>query len=259
MDLPFGLQLGGVDIGEGHDDVEVLGLGQVVQEEENTYNVEPPADVGGAGPETDAGQVHVVEPDVKIGDEPSDGLTHREYPVLGAASLDDDIANIEHEEADHEHDLGHEDDVGVHFGPTGHLRAVESADAEHITTPEEDHTGADHGDAEELVDDHQQVVADAHESEGAVGAGDAIDYDLDHFDVDHEESDIDDAVEHSRNGTFEHFLLAECDQHHIAEPFLPSVATADGRAEADAIHDVLPLPFKVEEGGEQDGEENDIF
>ena len=76
-------------------------------------------------------------------------------------------------------------------------------------------------------------------------AGDAVDDDLDQFDVDDEESDVDDPVERGCKGAFEHFLLSKCDEDHRAHAFFPAVFSVDVGTEADAVHDLLELPFEV--------------
>ncbi len=204
VQLALGLELARIHIGEGHDDVEVLGAGNVVEQQINADDMAPPAchhdKFGGQGIRPNACE-HAAD---------------RENAMLHAGSqrskvLDVlDFDRIERKQESHQYDFRDQDDIGIQARPTAHFDPGEALDFHDVAAVEQHHAGDDDEQAQNFIRSHQRIIARSEETQKPVGTKDSVHEDLQQFDVDDQKADIDEAVQDGGQRFFEHFLLSKC-------------------------------------------------
>ena len=169
------------------------------------------------------------------GHEPlADRKRPRDDVVVQAAGLGDVVCRIHAEEGEHQQHLRDQNHIGVQRRPAPHFRAAEPGNRHAVASNEEDHACQHHQGGQHLERPDEDVVQWAQEGEHAVGAQQAVDHDLEQFDVDDHEPHVNQDVHDSGHRSGHHLALAQGHACH----HLPTVRSPVGPVHVLALQDV---------------------
>ena len=177
--------------------------------------------------------------------------------MLNAHALQRMVRSIHQQEGGHQQDLESEDQGGIRARPSGHLTHPETLDAEDKATGQEDRTTQPGKHGKDLERTDKEIVEATHEAQHAVGPEDAVDDDLQHFDVDDHESSVDDDVQHPGDGLYHHLALAQCDLRHQCPTLRWAISAVLFAPQQDISPDAFHIPREPPRGGHEGKEEND--
>ena len=236
--------VGEPDVGQRRDDVQVLGVRQVVEEDEDQQRVRPEAgDPAGVG---DRRRQPAHDRSERVGDRP----LHAE-----ASRFEHQLEGADEEERDHEHGDHREDE---HRVARVHVVALQPPWLDDQATVEQDGDGGQHEQPECLLRQGIQRVDGPGEKVDVAEARDhALDQDLERAEPEHQEAPEDEGVQRTGHRVAQDLHLQQAGHHEVLQPGARMVGPVVGLAHGGHVVD-QPLDVVREEpcGEQQDGEED---
>ena len=242
-----------VCIREREKDVEMLGVGDVNSETQNTDDVEPPAETFN----------DYQSWSVQIRQDGHEKRAEEQAPgscIMLLLALEQLIARVHEQDGPHQHNFGQQNQGGIQPGPGSHFGTPESRNAENETSGQEQQTGQHYRDGQQFEEIHQHGVDRSQQgSENAVRSGQPVDHEFQNLQVDNQEAGIDEEVKNGRYRSFKHFLLPEGNQQHILPALRRSVSDWIGFSQLDIVPDKAYSSLRQESGRQKDKEECDLL
>ena len=177
--------------------------------------------------------------------------------MLHTPALQVQVRGVQGEEGRHQQDLRGEDDRGIAAWPRGDLGHPEPLQPKHLAADQENEAGQEHTDGEPFEAADQEVIERAEEAEHAVRAEEAIDDDLEHLEVDDDETRIDHDVQDARDGPHHHLALAHRHADHQHPAFALAVVALLIAPQADVAHHAPHVPGEEAYRGDHHQDEDD--
>src|SRR5690606_22545875 len=138
-----------------------------------------------------------------------------------------------------------------------HLKASDTQD---VAANEENNTRYQHRHGQKFENVHQHGVETAQKRrEGAVGSGQPVDDELKYFNIDDEESDVNEQMQQRRDRPLKHLFLPERNEQHVSPSLAGFIPDIVWFAQSYVVaHKGDPAVEEIA-GGEQYNDESELF